>query len=281
MKKRLFLFAGYDKSAVIDDALIFYVRALGRFGDVVLFMDCDCDASQLAKIDKYCLYAGAKRHGEYDFGSYKRAYLWAQDNLKMAEYDFVYLVNDSVYGPLYDLGPYLENMESGGCDAFGIVKNPHREHPHIQSWFVGMKKTVFESKWFDSFMKSVKKQKSKGEVTRKYEQGLTQLIERHKLCWGCLYSVPGRGVYNNVKKLYREKMPFVKRVAFTRNHGALGRQLRWVMENVDAGARGAIMTSVRRVYGDKYTDWLMGVGPFGVIIRNLRHVLYKLFIEGI
>ena len=47
----------------------------------------------------------ATRHSEYDFGSYKRAYNWAQENLDTAEYEFVYLVNDSVYGPLFDLNP--------------------------------------------------------------------------------------------------------------------------------------------------------------------------------
>ena len=40
-KKRLFLFAGYNKSGVIDPALIHYVKSLSEFGDIALVMDKD------------------------------------------------------------------------------------------------------------------------------------------------------------------------------------------------------------------------------------------------
>ena len=101
--KRLFLFAGYDKQCVIDDALIYYVSNLARFGDIILYMDCDAKKSEINKVKKYCLYANATRHGEYDFGSYRRAYIWARDNDILKNYDVVYLVNDSVFGPLQNI----------------------------------------------------------------------------------------------------------------------------------------------------------------------------------
>ena len=149
MTKRLFLFAGYDADGIIDDSLILYVGALSKLGDVVLCMDSDCNKSQVAKLKPFVLYAAAQRHGEYDFGSYKRAYVWARDNLDLSKYDFVYMVNDSVYGPLFPLKPYFEKMESQNTDAFGLVKNTKASHPHIQSWFIGMRKSVFLSQWFD------------------------------------------------------------------------------------------------------------------------------------
>ncbi len=90
--KRLFLFAGYDKNGKIDSALIYYVRALNNLGDVVVFMDSDWPNAELKKLDKITLYAHGVRHGEYDFGSYKRAYIWATENLNLADYDFVYMV---------------------------------------------------------------------------------------------------------------------------------------------------------------------------------------------
>ncbi len=281
LKRRLFLFAGYDKSGVVDDALVFYVRALSKFGDVVVCMDSDCNKSELKKIQKYCIATMAGRHGEYDFGSYKRDYLWVCENLDLDKYDFVYLINDSVYGPLYDLGDYFDKMESWNVDAFGIVKNPHRAHPHIQSWFVGLRPSVFCTVWFDDFMKCITKLESKGLITREYEQGLTRLVEQNNLKWECLYSEPGRGVYNNIKSLYCRKMPFMKKVAFTRNHGALGGQVRYVLGKIGDDAKNAIMASASRVYGDDYVRWFLDVNPVKVIWRKLKHVMYKLFIEGI
>ena len=97
MTRRLFLFAGYNAHGLIDESLIFYIRALSKCGDVILCMDSDCSDSELKKITPYVLHATAQRHGEYDFGSYKRAYLYAADTGILDKYDFVYIVNDSVY----------------------------------------------------------------------------------------------------------------------------------------------------------------------------------------
>ena len=55
MTKRLFIFAGYDANGIIDDALIHYVRALSRHGDIVLCMDSDCKKSELDKIKPFVL----------------------------------------------------------------------------------------------------------------------------------------------------------------------------------------------------------------------------------
>ena len=279
--KRLFLFAGYNKSGLVDDALVYYINALSKFGDIVLVMDSDCNDLELKKVQKYCVYASATRHGEYDFGSYKRAYIWAQKNLNLSDYDFLYLANDSVYGPLYDLPPYFQEMESCNCDAFGIVKNPHREHPHIQSWFVGLRKKVFFTTWFDTFMNDITKLPSKGAITRQYEQGLSKQISAHGHKWCCLYTVTGRGVYNKIQKLYLSGMPFMKKVAFSRNHGALGKQVLYVLNRLPSPARDAIYNSATTTYGKKYIDWLLTKNPIKIILRRIHHALYKLFAEGI
>ena len=69
--KRLFLFAAYHPKNIVDDALVYYVKSLSKFGDVVLCMDSDCPTSEMNKLKKYTLHTIATRHGEYDFGSYK------------------------------------------------------------------------------------------------------------------------------------------------------------------------------------------------------------------
>ena len=279
--KRLFLFAGYNKSGFIDDALVFYVQNLSKFGDIVLCMDSDTPDSEMEKVRKYCLHTVGARHGEYDFGSYKRAYIWATENLNLSDYNFLYLVNDSVYGPLFDMDSYFDLMEFANLDAFGIVKNPHRDHPHIQSWFVGLRPSVFMTDWLDLFMHTITKLESKGLITREYEQGLTKLVAQHNLTWGCLYSVRGRGVYNKIKKLYRVKMPFMKRVAFNRNHGALGHQILYVLQHIPTATRNAILSSANLAYGANYIDWLLTKNPLRILYRHIQHAVHKLFIEGI
>ena len=280
MTKRLFLFAGYNKSGIIDDALVYYVRSLSKFGDIVLCMDSDCGTSETAKLKKYTTHTLVGRHGEYDFGSYKRAYIWATQNLKLTDYDFIYIVNDSVYGPLYDLTRYFFAMETMGHNAFGMVKKVGH-NAHIQSWFIGTTPVIFTSDWFDNFMRSITKLADKGQITDKYENGFTRLVNEHGYTWDCLYSVVNRGVYNKIKKLYDSGMPFMKKVAFIRNHGGLGRQVLYVLNSIDQKLSDIILRSACAQYGNQQIKWLLTKNRIKITYRNIKHALCKLFIEGI
>ena len=274
--KRLFLFAGYDSHGIVDDSIVYYVHELSKLGDIVLCMDSNCANSEINKVKKYVKYAIGIRHGEYDFGSYKRAYIWARDNLNLSNYDYVYMVNDSVYGPLYNLKPYLVHMENSHTDAFGIVENPKHEHPHIQSWFIGMHKTVFLSDWFNKFITSVTHQSNKGMITALYEHGFTRGINEHNGKWMCLYSVSGRGVYNNVKKLYHAKMPFIKKVAFTRHNGRLGPQIKYVLQHIDPKLNSAILQNAQRVYGTDYVNKTLKQNTISAFFNGVKYGIKKL-----
>lgn len=281
MTKRLFLFAGYDKNGIIDASLIMYVDALSKLGDVVVCMDSNCTETELKKLGKITVHAMASRHGEYDFGSYKRAYNWARENLDLDKYEFVYMANDSMYGPLFDLAPYLAKMESGNLDAFGMVKNPHRKSPHIQSWFIGMRKNVFTSKWFNDLLQSVRHHDDKGSVTILYEHGFTKHLIENNLSWDAPYSAPGRSIYNRVKYFYKNKMPFVKKLAFSRHNGALGRQLLYILNHVSPATRDAIMKNANRVYGEQYISKILTRNPIKIMCRNIKYTIHKLRTEGI
>ncbi len=273
--KRLFLFAGYDPKGIIDEALLYYVRALSKLGDVVLFMDSDCSAAQLKKLAPYVIWAGATRHGEYDFGSYKRAYEYAVDKKILNKYDFVYLVNDSVYGPMRPLKPIITGLEARKLDAFGMIKNPNHNAPHIGSWFIGMRPRVFLSPMFDKFMRSITRQPDKGTVATLYEHGFTAMIERAGFSWGCKKTIFNRGVYNRVKAQFKSNVPFIKKLSFTRHNGSLGRQINYVLKHADAPARIATLASARRTMGTEYIDWLLHGSKMTMIVRFLKYMWKK------
>lgn len=281
MKRRLFLLAGYNAHGLIDESLIFYIQALAACGDVVLCMDSDCSAAELQRIAPYVLHATAQRHGEYDFGSYKRAYMYAADADILKNYEFVYMVNDSVYGPLMDIEPSLTRMEKLNCDAFGLVYNPTASRPHIQSWFIGMRKNVFLSPWYDEFMRAITHQPDKGSITYLYEQGFSEMLRAHHVKFACLYNCPGRSVYNNVAALFRRGMPFMKKVAFSRANGALGNRILYILRNVSPDVRDMILASARRTWGDEYIKWLLTRNPIKITYRHIKHALHKIFIEGL
>lgn len=244
-------------------------------------MDSDVPENNLSTIKPYVLYANANRHNEYDFGSYKRAYMYARNARILSHYDFVYMINDSVYGPLKPIEKILSDMESSNNDAFGLVKNPHRNHPHIQSWFIGMRPNVFMSKWFDEFMNSITRQSDKGQITKLYEQGFSNQLSTNNIKWDCICTISGRGVYNNVKKLYKLNIPFIKKASFTRHNGCLGRQILYVLNKSDVDARNAILRGARQTFGDKYIDWLLTKNPFKIMFRCMKYFIHKISTEKI
>ena len=280
-QNRLFLFAGYNKNNKIDEALIYMVQQLNKCGDVILIMDSDISKQELKKVDKYTIYASGKRHGEYDFGSYKRAYLYAKKNNILKNYDILYMVNDSVYGPLYPIEPALEKMESEGTDAFAMVYNNHPKKPHLGAWFIGMRPTIFLTKWYDQFMKNITHEQSKGDVIKKYEHGFTNMLQDHKTTYDAPYRAIGRRIYNNVKKFSDQKMPFIKKLAFTRHYGRLGRQILYSLDKADPVARQAILTAARNEYGEEYINWLLTKNPIKILHRTIRYFLHKLHVGGI
>lgn len=276
-KKRLFLMAGYDRDGIVDDTLVYYARHLARFGDVVLVMDSDCPESEIKKIKPFCVYVSAVRHCEYDFGSYKRAYIWAVENLGLGNYEFVYMVNDSMYGPFFDMKPYFEKMESKSeCGAFGMVDKTMGRAPHIQSWFIGMRPIVFMSDWFDKFIRSVCHQESKNHVAIMYETGFTQLLKKQNIKYFCLFHVLNRGVYKRVKSLYKRRMPFMKKVAFLALEGALGYQIRYILNHIPHDLSAAIVCNAKRVYGAEYTDAVLCNGIWTSLITKLKHMVKRI-----
>lgn len=276
MPDRLFLFAGYDKDCIIDDALIYYVKTLSKYGDVILCMDCDCPKKEIEKIKKYTIHTISKRHGEYDFGSYKRCFEYAANKKLLQNYDYLYLMNDSVFGPTINIKQTLQNIESLETDAASIIISKHKTHSFMESWFVRLNNKIFTTTWFKDFMSSVQHENYKHTVTIKYEHGLTNLIKNNGCSWGGLYTVYGRKTYNNPKYLFKKGCPFIKRLSFVRHNGALGKQIRFILNNCDKTAKGAIINTANRLYGKKYVDWFLTSNCIKIITRNIMYLIQKI-----
>ena len=269
--KRLFLFAFYDPQGVVGEAVLRYLEALRALGDIVLATDCDLQPGETEKLAPLVLSFQAARHGEYDFGSYKRAFLQAD----LAGYDYVYLVNDSVVGPLYPLEPYLRRMEVLGTDAFGLVLNPSPHGRHLQSWFIGLKPSVFRTSWFREFLTDVEALGRKEDVCIQYENGLAHLLEAHSASNAGLWKLRGKAVYNAVGRLSRQRFPFLKKSAFTRHGGSLGAAAARALAASEPSMADAVIADLDRLYGEEYRRKFLTAGPLQSAGRYLRYLFGK------
>jgi len=256
MSRRLFLFAAYTESGDVGDALLHYLRSLSALGDIVFCDDAPLNPGEEERLGPFVLHCEALRHGEYDFGSYKRDFIWAREHLKLDDYDNLYLVNDSVFGPLFGLKPLLERLETGPNGAFGLVYKPGGRDPHLQTWFVGLGREVFLSGYFTEFLLGVGPAKDKGDVCRLYETGLSRLLLSHGAGIGYAFAAPRKDIYNRPLHFVRKGMPFVKKSAFTRHKGSLGREIGRILKAADSDAAEAVLSEASQLWGKDFTDRL-------------------------
>lgn len=187
-KKRIAIFAHYDKDKVIDDYVIYYLRALKEICETIIFVsDCDLQASEIEKISDIAKVI-AQPHGEYDFGSYKRGFIFALGNNILNDIDECIFANDSCYGPFHPIKSIFETMDEKNCDFWGITRNETGfykqgnkylkcKSPHIQSYFLVFKKNVFLSETFINFIKSIKKEEKKQDIIINYELQFSKILE--------------------------------------------------------------------------------------------------------
>ncbi len=178
MKKRLCLFAGFDKTAQIQDYVVYYIKSLAQFCDVYYYADCDIAEEELLKLSPYVKKSFAIRHAKYDFGSWQNLiqYLgWDFINT----YDELILANDSCYGPLFSWETVFDKMDIDPCDFWGLTSS-RQINWHLQSYFLVFRQSVLSNRAFQYFWESVKVQPNVAEVIMAYELTLTPLLLKEK-----------------------------------------------------------------------------------------------------
>jgi|GEM_PF-5671078 len=183
-RKRICFVAGYDKDGTIQPYVIHYLNALSELADVYYMADCYMEPMELKKIAPYVKYAKAERHGEYDFGSWKKLLQHVHPDI-VEQYDELIITNDSIFAPIQPLAPIFKSFDNARVDFWGMTLNDLPQ-PHIQSYFVVFKRTVLREGTLFRFLESVKKQDNVDAVVATYEIPLTQVLAKQRFKFGAL-----------------------------------------------------------------------------------------------
>ncbi len=95
-------------------------------------------------------------------------------------HDEVLCINDSVYGPLFDLRPALAAPRLADADLWGMVLSDQSTSrskprvPHVQSWFLGMRRRLLESDLWERFWRNVRPERDKRQTIERYEIGFSE-----------------------------------------------------------------------------------------------------------
>lgn len=221
--KRLAVLAHFDCNNTIADYFIYLVKSLNAAGcDVYVVSTCkDMSESEVKKVLPWCKGLVLRDNCGYDFGSY--AYGIEENDL--SAYEQVIICNDSVYGPLYDIGTLLDKIQSlQNVDMCGLTDGYDFSY-HLQSYFIVFQSKLIHEGFLEKFFSDVVYFLDKTSVIINYEVGLTKSILSAGYKVSCIFPVSKlacegwyKGYYSmNVTHQLWDKLivdyqfPFIKR----------------------------------------------------------------------
>lgn len=215
--KRIAIFAHYDKHNLIDDYVVTYLTRLREVVDNIIFVsDCDVSANELKKINHLILDNICAKHGEYDFGSYKRGFLLLQERYQKIfnEIDEVVFANDSCYC-VGDFKESFQIAQTKDFDAWALADDYidfNSSVMHLQSYFFVYRKSVFTAQFFQDFIKNIRKL-DKSQIIAEYEKNFAKTLIANNIKMGAIFSCSRVNQYmaDNLVDLIRELKDFLKK----------------------------------------------------------------------
>lgn len=183
--QRYAVFAGYSADGDVAPYTIRYLKGLKAVSKGVVYItDSPLSDEAQKKVAPYIMHGEFARHGEYDWGSYKRGFNWLKESGLLRQADEVIFANDSTYAPLKSFKPMFRAMgRRGELDFWGNTQNT-KFNPHLQSYFLVFRRPVLRSKSFETFLNGVKAQPHHSLYITEYEIKLTPYLENLGYKWG-------------------------------------------------------------------------------------------------
>ena len=176
--QRLLLYVHYNKFNFISGHVLYQLENIRPLYSRVVFIS----NSQLPEDVKSNLVAQhlvddilERQNSGFDFAAWR-------DGMKtvgfdqLAHFDSVTLMNDTCFGPLWDLEPIYQKFENDDEVDFWGMTNYRKDkdfNEHIQSYYLSFKKQVIESSTFHEFWQGVQDFTNVQDVIDNYETKVT------------------------------------------------------------------------------------------------------------
>ena len=181
--KRLLLFVHYNKWGGLADYVIYLLRRVRRvYSRIVFISNSPLVEEALSSLSSLCDDFIQRENKGFDFFAWKEA-LYREGKAGLSCYDSVTLMNDTCFGPLFDLRAVYRRMEKLPVDFWGLTNHRAAEYgmpstngpvpEHIQSYFICFNKDVVQSSVFWNFWNNVSCETDVDAVIVKYETQLT------------------------------------------------------------------------------------------------------------
>lgn len=181
--KRLLLYVHFNKYDKISNHVYFQLEHIKPlFSTVVFISNSHLSQTEVEKLKSRGLIDAfiQRENVGYDFAAWHDG--MAQIGFdELATYDSITCMNDTCFGPLWDMNPIYQQYEADDTIDFWGMTN-HRAidagriyiDEHLQSYFMSFKKRLITSKVFLDFWKNVEAYEDVQKVIDNYETKYTK-----------------------------------------------------------------------------------------------------------
>lgn len=177
--REICLFVSYSPEPLIKPHVEKHIAALQNEGiGVILAINTDNIKGEISipsSLSSLCgLYI--RENKGFDFGAWSQIYEKLYEKI---DADYLYLVNDSMVGPLSQkfFEDMLYKIRSSDADLIGLTSNNNPIF-HLQSFFLIMRRPILKNDAFVSFFKTLWQLPTKEMVIDFYEVQITRLVQR-------------------------------------------------------------------------------------------------------
>ena len=193
---RALIYAHFDRDSVVDPHIYYQLRCLRPHFDLLYFVSaCRLGCRDLSRLVSLTDRIICRENVGYDFMSWRTGF----EALPIRACNEVSIMNDSCYGPIFDLNMSLDAMDHLECDLAAMTIN-YQFARHAQSNFIRFGRRLLRTGFASAFWRSVEIIHDKAELINKYEVGLSTSVA------AAGFSVRGLIDYANISDEMRERV---------------------------------------------------------------------------
>ena len=230
--KRLAIYFFYDRRGVVDGYVPYFLNDLKKnVSEIMIVCNGKLDIAGKERLEQYGKVLVRENKG-FDVWAYKTAletYGWD----KLAEFDEVIMLNNTIMGPVYELSETFEKMDQKDLDFWGLTEyfkikgdtfgySPYGYLPdHIQSHWIACRRPLVSSKEFHDYWENMSMIEDYAQAVGKHESIFTKTFADMGYKWGVSVEMEDLRNYSGYplmmcpKKLIKERRcPIFKKRSF-------------------------------------------------------------------
>jgi len=229
--KRLLLYVHFNKYNRVSSHVVYQLTQMRSLFSKVIFISnsqvADADVKMLREkhlIDDFI----QRQNSGFDFAAWRDGMNHIGfDNLD--SYDIVTVMNDTCFGPLWDVKEhYLSYEKQDEIDFWGLTNNRATKQfkEHIQSYFITFKKAVIQSEAFHNFWENIQNHADIQRVIDDYETQVTTTLLDAGFQYDVVFDTTKEDAshmlhadfsYYNPTAILNHRVPFIKVKAIDNN----------------------------------------------------------------